>query len=129
MKYGSRSMQARCRPLDTRLISSHRPRRCNQRSTLTLCQHVTHCKGRVRYWQCENEPTNPILWEGTATDYANHLKVFSQAVKAADPDAVVVIAGAVDAFHTSVEAQNPDAQAKQDFFDHLLRESAANFDV
>lgn len=90
---------------------------------------VTHCKGRVRYWQCNNEPTNPLLWEGTAADYADQLKVFSRAVKVADPDALVVLAGAVDTFHVSADSQNPDAQAEHAFFDQLLRESADDFDV
>ena len=90
---------------------------------------VTHCKGHVRYWQSDNEPTNPLLWEGTVADYANQLRVFSHAVKDADPDAVVVLAGAVDAFHAEAGSQNPDAQAEQDFFDYLLRESADDFDV
>jgi hypothetical protein len=90
---------------------------------------VSHCRGRVRYWQCNNEPTNPMLWEGTAADYADQLKVFSRAVKAADPAALVVLAGAVDAFHSPADSQNPDAQAEHAFFDHLLRESADDFDV
>ncbi|GHO90303.1 hypothetical protein KSF_003510 [Reticulibacter mediterranei] len=90
---------------------------------------VTHCQGRVHYWQCNNEPTNPLLWEGTAADYANQLKVFSRAVKVADPNAIVVLAGAVDAFHSSADSQNPDAQAEHAFFDHLLQESANDFDV
>ncbi|GHO51733.1 hypothetical protein [Ktedonobacter robiniae] len=90
---------------------------------------VSHCKGRVRYWQCENEPTNPLLWEGTAQDYVNHLKVFSRAVKEVDPEAMVILAGAVDAFYPSADAQHPDLQAEQDFFDYLLRESASDFDV
>ena len=90
---------------------------------------VAHCQGRVCYWQCNNEPTNPLLWEGTAADYANQLKVFSRAVKAADPDAIVVLAGAVDAFHSPSDSQNPDAQAEHAFFDHLLRESADDFDA
>lgn len=90
---------------------------------------VRHCQGRVRYWQCENEPTNPLLWEGTAADYANQLKIFARAVKDADPEAIVILAGAVDTFHSSAGAQNPDAQAEQDFFDQLLRENADDFDV
>jgi hypothetical protein len=94
-----------------------------------VSQLVTHCQGRVRYWQCENEPTNPLLWEGTVTDYADQLKIFSRAVKEADAEAIVILAGAVDAFHPTAAAQNPDAQAEQDFFDHLLRENADDFDV
>ncbi|MBO0795809.1 MAG: hypothetical protein J2P36_33375, partial [Ktedonobacteraceae bacterium] len=86
---------------------------------------VSHCRGRVRYWQCDNEPTNPLLWAGTAQEYANQLKVFARAVKDADLGAVVVLAGAVDAFHT----QGPDTQVEQEFFDYLLRESVNDFDV
>jgi hypothetical protein len=85
---------------------------------------VKHCKRRVRYWQSENEPTNPLLWEGTAAEYANQLKVFSQVVKAADSNAAVILAGAVDAFHSSV-----DSQDERDLFDYLLRESADYFDI
>jgi hypothetical protein len=85
---------------------------------------VKRCKGRVRYWQSENEPTNPLLWEGTAADYANQLKVFSCAVKAADPNAAVILAGAVDAFESSA-----DSQDEQNFFDYLLRESTDYFDI
>lgn len=90
---------------------------------------INHCTGRVRYWQCNNEPTNPLLWEGTVADYADQLKVFSHAIKTADPDALVVLAGATDAFQLPANSQNPDAQAEHAFFDHLLRESADDFDV
>lgn len=90
---------------------------------------VKHCKGRVRYWQCENEPTNPMLWEGTAQEYASQLRVFAQAVREGDAEAIVVLAGAVDSFHPSQASPNPDAQAEQDFFEYLLRESPADFDV
>ncbi|QBD77732.1 hypothetical protein EPA93_17730 [Ktedonosporobacter rubrisoli] len=90
---------------------------------------VSHCQGRISYWQCENEPTNPLLWEGTAQEYAQHLKIFSQAVKQVDPTARVILAGAVDNFHIPADAEHPDAQTEQAFFDHLLRESAAYFDI
>ncbi|GHO41892.1 hypothetical protein [Ktedonospora formicarum] len=90
---------------------------------------VAHCKGRVRYWQSENEPTNPLLWQGTAEEYASHLKVFSRAVKGADPDATVVLAGAVDTFYVSPDAQSADTQAERDFFLYLLQECAYDFDA
>lgn len=91
---------------------------------------VAHCKGRIRYWQSENEPTNPLLWEGTVAEYAAQLKIFSRAVKAADPAANVILAGAVDSFHASTDApQDPDAQAEQNFFEYLLRASADDFDI
>jgi hypothetical protein len=56
---------------------------------------VRHCAGRVRYWQCDNEPSNVgLLWAGTAPEYVAQLREFHQAVKAADPDAAVVLGGA-----------------------------------
>ena len=55
---------------------------------------VEHCGGRVRYWQCDNEPSNTaLLWSGTADEYLAQLKAMHSAVKAADPDAVVVLGG------------------------------------
>lgn len=90
---------------------------------------VAHCQGRVRYWQNNNEPTNPLLWEGTVEDYKKQLKTFARAVKDTYPDAIVILAGAVDAFHAAASEQNPDAQAEQGFFDQLLQESAEDFDV
>lgn len=56
-------------------------------------QTVRHCGGRVRYWQCNNEPTNATLWSGTADDYVAQLRVMHDAVKAVDPDALVVLGG------------------------------------
>jgi hypothetical protein len=56
---------------------------------------VRHCAGRVRYWQCDNEPSNVgLLWAGTAAEYVAQLKVMYRAVKDADPDALVVLGGA-----------------------------------
>ena len=35
---------------------------------------VRHCAGRVRYWQCDNEPSNTdLLWAGTAAEYVEQL--------------------------------------------------------
>ena len=90
---------------------------------------VRHCKGYVRYWQCNNEPTNPMLWEGTAVEYADQLKIFSRTVKGVDPGAIVILAGAVDAFYAQADESNPDAQAEHAFFDYVLRESADDFDA
>jgi hypothetical protein len=56
---------------------------------------VRHCAGRVRYWQCDNEPSNiGLTWAGTAAEYVAQLQVLHQAVKDADPDAAVVLGGA-----------------------------------
>ena len=55
---------------------------------------VSRCAGRVRYWQCNNEPSNAgLLWAGDATDYVTQLEVFHRAVRAADPGAAVVLGG------------------------------------
>lgn len=35
---------------------------------------VGRCAGRVRYWQCNNEPSNTgLLWAGTAAEYVTQL--------------------------------------------------------
>jgi Beta-galactosidase len=55
---------------------------------------VVHCRGRVRYWQCDNEPSNTeLLWAGTADEYLTHLGAFYPAVKSADATALVVLGG------------------------------------
>ncbi len=54
---------------------------------------MKHCKGRVRYWQNDAEPNNPVFWSGTKEEFVTELKLFSKAVKEADPAAVVVLGG------------------------------------
>ncbi|TQS30551.1 hypothetical protein [Microbispora sp. KK1-11] len=55
---------------------------------------VGRCAGRVRYWQCDNEPSNTdLLWAGTADEYVAQLRVMYAAVKEADPAAAVVLGG------------------------------------
>ncbi|MGW5359113.1 hypothetical protein [Actinopolymorpha pittospori] len=49
--------------------------------------------GGVEAW-CDNEPSVPILWAGTAQEYVAQLRVFAAAVRAADPNALVVLGGA-----------------------------------
>src|SRR5262249_19720963 len=36
---------------------------------------VKHCKGRVRYWQNDSEPNNPIYWSGTKQEFVEQLQV------------------------------------------------------
>jgi hypothetical protein len=86
---------------------------------------VRHCAGRVRYWQCDNEPSNVgLLWAGTAAEYVVQLRELHQAVKAADPDAAVVLGGAPYALPASA----PDSPDRQ-FFDVLLRDGRDYFDL
>lgn len=54
---------------------------------------VSHCKGRIRYWQNDSEPNNPIFWAGSRQEFVAQLQVFHRAVKAADPQAIVVCGG------------------------------------
>lgn len=86
---------------------------------------VTRCAGRVRYWQCDNEPCNVgLLWAGTAEEYLAQLRVLHDAVKTADPQALVVLGGAPYGLPGSA----PDSQERR-FFDVLLRDGRDHFDV
>ena len=88
-------------------------------------QVVRHCAGRVRYWQCDNEPSNTdLLWAGTAAEYVEQLTVFYQAVKDADPAAAVVLGGCgYDVFSSE------PGSAPRRFFDHLADAGREAFDL
>jgi hypothetical protein len=76
---------------------------------------VAHCRGRVRYWQCNNEPSNTdLLWAGTAEEYVAQLETMHHVVKAADPTAAVVLGGCGYDVFSSEEGSPP-----RRFFDHL----------
>lgn len=52
------------------------------------------CGDRVRYWQCENEPSNTgLLWSGSAAEYAELATGFAGAVRASSEGAEVVLGG------------------------------------
>jgi hypothetical protein len=88
-------------------------------------QVVNRCRGRVRYWQCDNEPSNiGLTWDGTAEEYVAQLKVMHRAVKSADPNALVVLGGAPFALPASA----PES-AERKFFDVLLRDGREAFDL
>jgi hypothetical protein len=86
---------------------------------------VGHCAGRVRYWQCDNEPSNAgLLWAGTAAEYVVQLKAMHAAVRAVDPGALVVLGGCgYDVFSGA-----PDSSPRQ-FFDHLTDAGRDAFDL
>ncbi|WP_405148621.1 hypothetical protein OG589_11745 [Sphaerisporangium sp. NBC_01403] len=86
---------------------------------------VGHCAGRVRYWQCDNEPSNTgLLWAGTAGEYVTQLRVMYAAVKEADPAAAVVLGGCgYDVF-----SEGDDGEPRR-FFDHLVSEGRDAFDL
>src|SRR6266566_4645070 len=88
-------------------------------------QVVRRCAGRVRYWQCNNEPSNTdLLWAGTAPEYVEQLKAFYRAVKDADPATAVVLGGCgYDVF-----SSEPGSAPRQ-FFDHLAGAGRNAFDL
>ncbi|HKR69134.1 MAG TPA: hypothetical protein VJT16_09875 [Streptosporangiaceae bacterium] len=88
-------------------------------------QVVRRCAGRVRYWQCDNEPSNTdLLWNGTAQEYVGQLRTMYLAVKDADPQAAVVLGGCgYDVF--SSEAGSP----QRDFFDYVTGHGQDSFDL
>lgn len=86
---------------------------------------VQHCGGRVRFWQCDNEPSNVgLTWMGTAQEYVAQLEVLHRAVKDADPAAIVVLGGAAYA----IPASAPNSPERQ-FYDVLLRDGRDAFDA
>lgn len=86
---------------------------------------VRRCAGRVRYWQCDNEPSNAgLLWAGTADEYLTQLAACHDAVREADPAALVVLGGCgYDVF------SSPAGSEPRRFFDRLLDAGRHHFDV
>ncbi len=98
---------------------------------------VKRCRGRVRYWQNDCEPNNPVFWSGTKEEFAAQLRVFYRAVKDAGPDAVV-IAGGYDGMFVAPDmiplpgqhtAPFPQQEAGLAFFDYIIKEASAAFDI
>lgn len=86
---------------------------------------VRHCRGKVHYWQCNNEPSNVgLLWAGTAADYVAQLVVFRRAVRDADPDAKVILGGCGYDVLSS-----PEVGPAPLFFDHVVDHGRDTFDL
>ena len=90
---------------------------------------VTRYKGRVRYWQNDCEPNNPIFWSGTKEEFVDQLKVFYKAVKDADPEAIVVAGGYDGLFNPPGAPPMYNQQVGLAFFDHVLDAGRDAFDV
>ncbi|QFY13116.1 hypothetical protein GBF35_46990 [Nonomuraea phyllanthi] len=88
---------------------------------------VRRAAGRVRFWQCEVEPCVPMLWAGSAGDYVSHLRAFHDAVKQADPDALVGLGAAVPGAMIADGRQGDGPWA--DYVDRILRDGRDHFDV
>jgi hypothetical protein len=86
---------------------------------------VSHCAGRVAYWQCDNEPSNVgLLWAGTAEEYVAQLKVFRAAVRDADPRSSVVLGGC----GYDVLSSGLDGPARR-FFEEVVDSGRDAFDL
>lgn len=95
---------------------------------------VRRYRGRVRYWQNDCEPNNPVFWAGSAEEYAVQLRAFSAAVRAADADAVVVLGGHDGLFRPpelpSIGGPGFPGQAEGlAFFDHVAGNARDAFDL
>ncbi len=85
---------------------------------------VGHCEGHVRYWQCNNEPSNPGLWSGSAEDYASQVVAFADAVRRRDWSAKIVLGGCGYDVLSAAPGAPPRA-----FFDTILAKAPASFDL
>jgi len=90
---------------------------------------VKHCKGKVRYWQNDSEPNNPIYWSGTKEEFVAQLKVFAKAVRDADPEAKVVCGGYDGLFNPPGMPAMPSQQSGLAFFDYVLQNGSDAFDL
>ncbi|HEY4248244.1 MAG TPA: hypothetical protein VGM64_15450 [Lacunisphaera sp.] len=98
---------------------------------------VSRYKGKVRYWQNDAEPNNPVFWSGSKEEFVAQLKVFYRAVKDADPAAQVVMGGYDGLFippnMVPLPGQRtepfPQQKSGLEFFDYVLRESVGDYDL
>ena len=81
---------------------------------------VLHARGRIRYFQSENEPNNAFFWAGSADEYAARQRLFYQTVKAADPKAVIVLGGSDGLFDPSGADPFPGQDRDMAFVGHVL---------
>ena len=52
-----------------------------------------HYKNEVNYWEIWNEPNHSGFWKGSVTEYADLITAASTAIKAANPNAKIVLGG------------------------------------
>ncbi|GGL20558.1 hypothetical protein Sme01_55440 [Sphaerisporangium melleum] len=86
---------------------------------------VRRCAGRVRFWQCDNEPSNTgLLWAGTAEEYVAQLTAMHAAAKQADPDCAVVLGGCGYDVLSGGEGSEPWR-----FFEHVVAAGRDAYDL
>lgn len=54
---------------------------------------VSRYKDRIKTWELWNEPDIKVYWSGTAEEWARFYKIGADAVRRADPEAVLVLGG------------------------------------
>ncbi len=59
---------------------------------------VRHYKGRIRAYEVWNEPHVDLFWKGSVKEYVEMSKVIYKAVKAEDPDCLVVGGGGINLY-------------------------------
>ncbi|MCL2615045.1 MAG: hypothetical protein FWD95_17660 [Nocardioidaceae bacterium] len=90
-----------------------------------LTRLIRHCGDRVRYWQCNNEPSNAgLLWAGTAAEYLSQLEVMYDVVRRESPHSMVALGGC----GYDVLSSAPDSRERS-FFDELARDGRDHFDL
>lgn len=86
---------------------------------------VRHCGDRVRFWQCNNEPSNArLLWTGSTEEYLDQLRVLHDVVRRDAPHAEVVLGGC----GYDVLSSASDSRERQ-IFDVLARDGRDHFDL
>ncbi|MDR3692627.1 MAG: hypothetical protein P4L46_24820 [Fimbriimonas sp.] len=89
---------------------------------------VRHCKGRVRYFQNDSEPNNPVYWSGTSSEFAAETRAFSKAVRETDPHAKVILGGYDGLFNPGPGFKFPTQEASLKFFRDVLAQAPNTFD-
>ncbi len=90
---------------------------------------VSHCAGRVRYFQADTEPSNAFFWSGTASEYATQQRIFYRAVKSTDPKALVVLGGSDGLFDPSGLDPLPNQTATTAFLKTVVDEASGSYDL
>lgn len=90
---------------------------------------VKHCKGKIKYWQNDSEPNNPVYWSGSVDEFINELRVFHKAVKDADKGAKVVLGGYDGLFNPPGYFQYPGQEKSLEFFHKTISEASDCFDI
>jgi hypothetical protein len=90
---------------------------------------VAHAKGRIRYFQSDQEPNNPFFWKGSAEEFAAQQRVFYRAVKDADPKAMVVLGGCDGLFDPTGAHPLPNQAADMAFWATVTAGAAGAYDV